>query len=132
MHFSSFQLHCMHKIYGIAQPEPLFILPSLFHSPGTRTCRDPGAAQTLSAASTCWSRACAVSRSVRRSYRAERPMIICASPDGVSKKFDSVAIDVKVQALRVNTKTETHTLTLTHTHSLTHMQAGIDGLRLRA
>lgn len=29
MHFSSFQLHCMHKIYGIAQPEPLFILPSL-------------------------------------------------------------------------------------------------------
>lgn len=47
-------------------------------------------------------------------------MIICASPDGVSKKFDSVAIDGKVQALRVNTKTETHTLTLTHTHRHKH------------
>lgn len=65
------------------------------HSPGTRTCRDPVAAQTLSAASTCSSRACAVSQSARRSYRAVRPRIIYASPGGVSKKFDSVAMDIK-------------------------------------
>lgn len=86
MHFSSFQLHCMHKIYEI---------PAFPHSPGTRTCRDPGAAQTLSAASTCWSRACGVSRSVHHLYRAGRPRIICASPGAVSKIFDSVNKEAK-------------------------------------
>lgn len=50
-------------------------------------------------------------------------MIICASPDGVSKKFDSVPIDGKVQALRVNTKTDTHTHSHEHSHTDSHTHA---------
>jgi len=87
MHDSLFQLRRMHIIWthhsGRAQSLSA-------HSPGTRTCRDPGAAQTLSAASTCWSRACAVSRIARRSCKAGPPTTGCASPGGGSRIFDSV------------------------------------------
>lgn len=62
---------------------------SLLHSPDTRTCRDLAAARILSATSICWSRARAVSQSVRRWCRVERRMIGCASRVDVSKKFDS-------------------------------------------
>lgn len=84
------------------------------HSPGTRTCRDPGVAQTLSAASTCWSRACAVSRNAHRLYRAGPRRIIYASPVGVSKKFDSVA-RYKIMKYR-NRHTNSHTYVRIHIH----------------
>lgn len=79
-------VHHIRPLAGVG----LALLPPPCDLPGTRTCRDHAAAQTLSARSTCWIRVCAVSRSARRWCRAVPPTTGCASPGGGSKKFDSV------------------------------------------
>lgn len=49
------------------------------HQPDTRTCHDPGVAQTLFAASTYSIQVCEVSQSVHRLYTFVLRMIRCAN-----------------------------------------------------